>query len=64
MSGRPRNSRALTGRDGGKENDLEADLLSRIIEGIKEAKKHHDEATRLSGVIMELEEKIKAVGCM
>lgn len=64
MSGRPRNARGLTGRDGGKEHDLEADLLGRIQEAIRKAKEYHDESERLGKEILELEADIKAVGRM
>ena len=62
MSGRPRNARGLTGRDGGKESDLEAELLGRILDSIRKAKEHNDEAIRVGRAIMELEEEIKGVG--
>ena len=63
MSGRPRTGRGATTRDTGKESDLEADLLARIVEGVKKAKEHNDESQRLGQEIMSLEGEIKAVGC-
>lgn len=62
MSGRPRTARGATGRDAGKENDLETDLLARIVEGVKKAKEHNDESQRIGQEIMALETDIKAVG--
>jgi hypothetical protein len=62
MSGRPRNARGLTGRDGGKESDLEADLLARIYESVKKAAEEQAESERCSKKILELESKIKADG--
>jgi hypothetical protein len=62
MSGRPRTGRGATGRDAGKENDLETDLLARIVEGVKKAKEHNDESQRIGQEIMALETDIKAVG--
>lgn len=62
MSGRPRNARGITGRDGAKENDIETDLLSRITEVMRKAKEHQDESKRTGDAIMELEEEIKAAG--
>ena len=59
MSGRPRNARGLTGRDGGKESDLEADLLGRVLDAIRKAKEYRDETERTGRAIMELEEEIK-----
>ena len=61
MSGRPRN-RGLAGRDGARESDVEADLLARIIDGIKQVQKHNDESKRIGEQIMALEEEIKNVG--
>ena len=63
MSGRPRTARGTTARDTGKESDLEADLLARIIEGLKKAKEHNDECQRMGQEIMSLEGEIKTVGC-
>jgi hypothetical protein len=62
MSGRPRNARGLTGRDGGKESDLEADLLARIVESVRKAAEEAAEADRCGKRILELESKIKADG--
>ena len=62
MSGRPRNARGLTGRDGSKESDLEADLLSRIQDSIRKAKEEHDEAERAGKAILDLEAEIQAGG--
>jgi hypothetical protein len=62
MSGRPRTARGATGRDAGKENDLETDLLARIVEGVKKAKEHNDECQRIGQEIMALEGDIKSVG--
>ncbi len=61
MSGRPRNRAAV--RDGVKEGDVEAELLTRIMDGLRQAKKHNDESRRLGDQIMALEEEIKTVGC-
>ncbi|RMZ76976.1 hypothetical protein DV738_g4583, partial [Chaetothyriales sp. CBS 135597] len=61
MSGRPRN-RGLPGRDGGKDSDVEADLLARIVEGLKQAQKLNDHSRLVGGEIMALEEEIRAVG--
>ncbi|RMZ75396.1 hypothetical protein DV737_g5321, partial [Chaetothyriales sp. CBS 132003] len=60
MSGRPRN-RGLPGRDGGKDSDVEAELLARIVEGLKQAQKLNDDSRRVGGEIMALEEEIRAV---
>ncbi|RMZ90927.1 hypothetical protein DV736_g1829, partial [Chaetothyriales sp. CBS 134916] len=61
MSGRPRN-RGLPGRDGSKDSDVEADLLARIVEGLKQAQKLNDDSRRVGGEIMALEEEIRTVG--
>ncbi len=63
MSGRPRTARGIAARDSGKESDLEADLLARIIEGVKKAKEHNDECQSMGQEIMSLEGEIKAIGC-
>ena len=63
MSGRPRTARGATGRDAGKENDVEAEILSRVIEGVKKAKEHNDESQRLGQEIMVVETDIKTAGC-
>ena len=62
MSGRPRTARGATGRDGGKESDIEADLLARIVESVKKAKDANDNAQRAGREIMALEEDIKSAG--
>lgn len=62
MSGRPRTARGATGRDTGKESDLETDLLARVIESVKKAKEHNDNGQRVGQEIMALETEIKAVG--
>jgi hypothetical protein len=62
MSGRPRNARGLTGRDAAKENDVEADLLSRAIEAIRKAKEYSDASDKTGQAIIELELEIKATG--
>ena len=62
MSGRPRTARGTTARDSGKESDLEADLLARIVEGVKKAKEHNDESQRIGQEIVSLEGDIKTVG--
>lgn len=62
MASRPRTGRGLTSRDGGKEFDVEADLLARVLEGLKKAKELNDNSRRVGQEIMALEEEIKAVG--
>ena len=62
MSGRPRTARGATSRDGGKESDIEADLLARIVESVKKAKDANDNAQRAGREIMALEEDIKNAG--
>ena len=64
MSGRPRTARGGTGRDAGKESDVQAELLAKIIEGVRKAKEHNDECKRMGDEIMSLEGEIKAVGRM
>ena len=54
--------RSVLSTDGELENDVEAELAARIIDGIKQAKKHNDESKRIGEEIMTLEEEIKTVG--
>jgi hypothetical protein len=62
MSGRPRTARGATGRDSGKENDVEAEIQARILEGVKKCKEHNDESIRLGQEIMVLESEMKNAG--
>jgi hypothetical protein len=63
MSGRPRN-RGLSSRDGGKEVDVETDLMARIIDSIKQAKKCSDESREVGEQIIALEGEMKEAGRM
>jgi len=62
MASRPRTGRGTTGRDSSKDVDVEADLLARVIEGIKKAQGHHDRQRELGAEIMALEEEMKSGG--
>jgi hypothetical protein len=62
MSGRPRTARGATGRDSGKENDVEAEIHQRVIEGLKKCKEHNDDSIRLGQEIMTLESEMKNAG--
>jgi len=63
MAARPRAGRGTAGRDGGKDVDLEADLHARelharVLEGVKKAKEHNENAARTGQEALELKEKI------
>jgi hypothetical protein len=62
MATRPRTGRGTTGRDSSKDIDLAADLLARIVEGLRKAEEHNDVSRRLGLEVMALEEEIKAAG--
>lgn len=62
MASRPRAGRGTAGRDSSKDVDVEADLLARVIEGLKKAKEQHECSYELGVEIMELEEEIKSAG--
>jgi hypothetical protein len=62
MASRPRAGRGAAGRDSGKDVDVEADLLARVIDGIKKARDLHDRQRELGVEIMNLEEEMKTEG--
>jgi hypothetical protein len=62
MASRPRAGRGTAGRDSSKDVDVEADLLARLIEGIKKAREQHDRQQELGVEIMILEEEMKLEG--
>lgn len=62
MASRPRTGRGAAGRDSSKDVDVEADLLARVIEGLKKAREHHDRGRELGVEIMDLEEDMKSEG--
>lgn len=61
MSSRPRGGRGASVREG-KETDLENELLSRAIEGLRKAQAYNDQSRRIGQEIIALEEEIKATG--
>jgi len=60
MAARPRAGRGMAGRDGSKDVDLEADYHARVLEGVKKAKVHNENAARKGQEVLELKEKIDA----
>ena len=62
MAARPRTGRGGAGRDGAKDVDLEAEILARVIEGLKKADEHHKTCEQLQTDIIELEQEIKNEG--
>ena len=62
MASRPRAGRGTAGRDSSKDVDVEADLLARVLEGIKKARDQHDRQRELGMEIMVLEEEMKSEG--
>ena len=65
MAARPRAGRGMAGLDGSKDVDLEADLHARelharVLEGVKKAKEHNENAARTGQEALELKEKIDA----
>ena len=62
MSSRPRTGRAAAGRDGGKDVDVEADILHRIYEGLRKADEQHRLCDALQKEAFSLEQEIKDDG--
>ena len=62
MTSRPRAGRGVTARDGSKDEDVETELLNRVIESLKKAKEYNDNSKLLGQKIIALEEEIKAKG--
>lgn len=62
MASRPRAGRGTAGRDSSKEVDVEADLLARVIEGLRKAKEQNERAQEIGAEIMALEEEMKSDG--
>lgn len=62
MASRPRAGRGTAGRDSNKDVDVEADLLARVIEGMKKARDQNDRQRELGTEIMALEEEMKLAG--
>jgi len=62
MASRPRTGRGITGRDGAKDIDYEADIRARIIEGLKKAKEYNDTTNRLGHEIDTIQADIGTKG--
>jgi hypothetical protein len=62
MASRPRAGRGTASRDSSKDVDVEADLLARVIEGLKKAKEQNERSQEIGAEIMALEEEMKSDG--
>lgn len=62
MTSRPRTGRGAATREGGKDVDLEADLVSRIVDGLRKADEYHRICEAVQKEVFDLEQEIKDEG--